>query len=993
MSHSDTFRSGILKGIGLFALLFLFSGTGWAAPTITPDPANPANNSVWGSNSVPLRWNITGDSVNNITFTWNGTDYTILDSSLVLALNFNNNSNIGENATYAVDSSMYGNNFTFYNRTLICGNEASGQCAFWTNGKYGMGVNFGGDNASLRATDATIGNFTGTALTISAWVYPVELRQEQVVCKVTSYKLYFTSLGKPTFYVATNNAATSTGSSTGVALNSWYHLVGVYNGSKVMIYINGILNASATQTGNINSTTNKLYVSSYDGAAEEFNGTIDEVRIWDRALSSDEISMLYNADLAKHNNTAYTYFQNITGLSQGTEHNYSISANNSDGTTDSGTKKVYAVCGNPYTGINILQDFNLCSGSYALTTNANGIVISASNVVLRGNGTTITGNASGLGVYITGQNVTVRDLNVVNYTHTIDVHANYAQIDNNTLGFSNETAIFVALGYKYVNITSNRIENFTRYGIRDYGNYTLIKQNTIRYLSPTASDLRTIGKNPKGIYFQGANVTIYDNNISEVDRGITIFKSTASTWSCIDANITNNRIINTTLDSDAYNCGIHMYGNCSNILIDGNNISRFGSVGILLQLNITNVSIRNNYLDAYPILEVNQTLSEDYNEPPVAIFNAELYKRYISDGTENYADNVTKIGAGKSTGITLTNNTYGPNNQILLRTQGVSMTPDFTEYWYRAATFPTHLIEKDEFYINENVSTVYNNYYGINDTFWQGYGVTGQGQRNMIYYKLNVSSLFFQNKNDSITYNISLFSPKHPLVGLSGIVSSTQINHSLGPLSPWYVTATNFTPNAAPGEEYLINVTDKSENRTAFSIQNITGATQVNISDCGHVAGSSWVLNDTTTSGTNISYLSADSLGCVNWSIRSWSQHNETLSEMDIFISTPAGSADVYIYNSSGITIVGNGDISLAGYNVSSLTLGVNSSSSCDWAFRNGKITSENIASCLFNVTLERNRVVIVNSYRATGISRNIVWLLGALGLSAILVTIYRRRR
>jgi hypothetical protein len=50
-------------------------------------------------------------------FNWNGTNYSFYDSSLVLAMNFNNNSAIGENVTKAVDISKYGNNGTIYGAT------------------------------------------------------------------------------------------------------------------------------------------------------------------------------------------------------------------------------------------------------------------------------------------------------------------------------------------------------------------------------------------------------------------------------------------------------------------------------------------------------------------------------------------------------------------------------------------------------------------------------------------------------------------------------------------------------------------------------------------------------------------------------------------------------------------------------------------------------------------------------------------------------------
>ena len=91
-------------------------------------------------------------------------------------------------------------------------------------------------------------------------------------------------------------------SSSNLAASTWYYVVGVYDSSSatVKIYING-LEASSTTTGTIPSSIGddggRFQIGAEDStttAANFYDGIIDEARIYNRALSSSEISQLYN---------------------------------------------------------------------------------------------------------------------------------------------------------------------------------------------------------------------------------------------------------------------------------------------------------------------------------------------------------------------------------------------------------------------------------------------------------------------------------------------------------------------------------------------------------------------------------------------------------------------------------------------------------------------------------------------------------------------------
>ncbi|MBI4010506.1 MAG: LamG domain-containing protein, partial [Candidatus Aenigmarchaeota archaeon] len=90
--------------------------------------------------------------------------------------------------------------------------------------------------------------------------------------------------------------------------NQWYHLTGVYNGSYMLLYVNGILENSKAVPMLIEQNITNLFVG-YDPAYGYFNGTIDEVAIYNRTLSAKEIKNLYNL-----NNRRYYWKANATDL-------------------------------------------------------------------------------------------------------------------------------------------------------------------------------------------------------------------------------------------------------------------------------------------------------------------------------------------------------------------------------------------------------------------------------------------------------------------------------------------------------------------------------------------------------------------------------------------------------------------------------------------------------------------------------------------------------
>jgi gliding motility-associated-like protein len=149
------------------------------------------------------------------------------------------------------------------------------------------------------------------ALSISAWIKTNSL-SEQIIAftrnpgttNFGAYTLMMSQSGGALVfrgYKETGNPGGTSfvSSTTTVAVNTWYHVVFTVDNS-LSIYVNGSLQASTTTTVNFTYNTTK---NVYLGGTNEtfnlpFNGTIDNVRFYNKILTSTEVSMLYSTDPA-----------------------------------------------------------------------------------------------------------------------------------------------------------------------------------------------------------------------------------------------------------------------------------------------------------------------------------------------------------------------------------------------------------------------------------------------------------------------------------------------------------------------------------------------------------------------------------------------------------------------------------------------------------------------------------------------------------------------
>src|SRR5437773_2141072 len=85
---------------------------------------------------------------------------------------------------------------------------------------------------------------------------------------------------------------------SGLAVNTWTHLAATFDGATMRLYVNGVQVASQAQTAPLAITTGTLQIGADSYAGENFAGRIDEVRIYNRALTAAEIQTDMNTAVA-----------------------------------------------------------------------------------------------------------------------------------------------------------------------------------------------------------------------------------------------------------------------------------------------------------------------------------------------------------------------------------------------------------------------------------------------------------------------------------------------------------------------------------------------------------------------------------------------------------------------------------------------------------------------------------------------------------------------
>ncbi len=192
--------------------------------------------------------------------------------------------------------------------------EYSNVKSFTTDAAYApkYALDFERDN-SQYANCGTI-NLSGSAITLECWIKPESFQTNspyisQIMGTESGTNSAFLRLGdgdipagnKIEFVLYIGSGQVQLTSTSTLETGRWYHIAGVYDGSNMKIYINGVQDASNAQTGSFTSNST-FYLATNDGSGRYFDGTVDEVRVWKTARSSTDINT-YMTTLLNGNET------------------------------------------------------------------------------------------------------------------------------------------------------------------------------------------------------------------------------------------------------------------------------------------------------------------------------------------------------------------------------------------------------------------------------------------------------------------------------------------------------------------------------------------------------------------------------------------------------------------------------------------------------------------------------------------------------------------
>jgi hypothetical protein len=169
----------------------------------------------------------------------------------------------------------------------------------WAEGKINGALQFNGFTTYVDCGDSEV--LGPEQMTLALWLEPGHMGGMRYIlsrAKESSddidYALTRLLTGQVEFTVGQlNTASVSVLSSSTTPLDEWSHVAVGMDGSKLSVYINGQLDASANYSERGPRQAHRLVLSSYQGSTRFYFGKLDDVRIYDTALSEYNIEALY----------------------------------------------------------------------------------------------------------------------------------------------------------------------------------------------------------------------------------------------------------------------------------------------------------------------------------------------------------------------------------------------------------------------------------------------------------------------------------------------------------------------------------------------------------------------------------------------------------------------------------------------------------------------------------------------------------------------------
>ena len=185
-----------------------------------------------------------------------------------------------------------------------------------------------GNDVSLRVTPN---------LTVSAWFKTSTsqigklINRDGLASGTRDYALYQNATNLQFWVSQSGNITETVLTSTGFTANdgNWHHAVGVCNGTNIELYIDGVLNVSGTNSiAGINTSTYINEIGSRTtGTGNFFNGSLSNFSIWNAALTSAQVTELYNEGVPSNLNNHSAYSNLVSWWQLGSNSSFNSSLN------------------------------------------------------------------------------------------------------------------------------------------------------------------------------------------------------------------------------------------------------------------------------------------------------------------------------------------------------------------------------------------------------------------------------------------------------------------------------------------------------------------------------------------------------------------------------------------------------------------------------------------------------------------------------------------
>jgi hypothetical protein len=207
----------------------------------------------------------------------------IVQSGLVLNLDAGVSSSYPGSGTTWTDLSGNGNHGTFTNMDGTNFNSANGgSLTFDGSNEYAP---IGTSQFPFGASPGTLSSWARTNTISAGFRWTVSYGQA-----VTSQSRFLGFNGTTYYFGGFGNDITA----PGVPLNTWFNMVGVYDGTNASMYINGAL-VSGPTAKSWNTVANNAQIGRQTNGTEYWSGNISQVQIYNRALTATEITQNFNA--------------------------------------------------------------------------------------------------------------------------------------------------------------------------------------------------------------------------------------------------------------------------------------------------------------------------------------------------------------------------------------------------------------------------------------------------------------------------------------------------------------------------------------------------------------------------------------------------------------------------------------------------------------------------------------------------------------------------